>query len=168
MDIGSDVSLIIRLSTTQELNLTPKTKDLPELMGVTGKLLRLLGRVLVEIFIGLSQTIKQWLIIIVPDEYLTTDLLTGNDLLSQEEEMTVIYNKKIIVWGGIEYPLQYQEHRISTVKMTCPSNSTKKLFVKTSVQQCINHQCSTMYQYHQISMVKAAEPTHTTLLLATS
>jgi len=81
------VSLIIRLSTTQELNLTPKTKDLPELMGVTGKLLRLLGRVLVEIFIGLSQTIKQWLIIIVPDEYLTTDLLTGNDLLSQEEEM---------------------------------------------------------------------------------
>lgn len=71
LDTGSDVSLI-RPATSEELNLTPKTKELPRLQDLNGKILKLLRRVPVEISFGFNCITKHWLFV-VPVEYLNTN-----------------------------------------------------------------------------------------------
>ncbi len=57
-------------------------RALPNLQGVTGSPLRILGMILLEIGVGEDHVHKQWFPV-VPNSYLDADLLLGTDVLSR-------------------------------------------------------------------------------------
>ena len=102
IDTGSDVTLLTQ-SAVSRLKLTINTRQtIPQLRGVTGKPLRILGAVRPTISIGYQVEKSQW-IPVVPDEYLDTDMLLGLDLLSVTP-LKWDAPKGIVVWGDASYP----------------------------------------------------------------
>ncbi len=80
MDTGNEVTLI-KQSTLSELHLKMNMKKvLPNLTGVTRSPLRILGSARVDISTGYQTVVAQW-VPVVPDHYMTTDLILGVDVL---------------------------------------------------------------------------------------
>ncbi len=124
VDTGSERTLIRRSAVDRiggELN---KRRALPNLQGVTGDPLHILGMAWVELGIGDKKTSKQWLPVI-PDEYLQTDLLLGCDILGQAT-MTWCHAKRLLVWGGTPYVVNLvrKHHRqVEKVRVISPPPS---------------------------------------------
>ncbi len=79
--------------------------DPPNLQGVTGSPLRILGMIWLEIVVGEDHVHKQWFPV-VPNSYLDADLLLGTDLLSRAP-FTWNGNKNLIVWGNASYGISH-------------------------------------------------------------
>ena len=69
--------------------------------------------VLLEIGIGDLETCKLWLPV-VPDNYISTDLLLGCDVLGQAP-MTWDQGRGILIWGGTPHPVRYIPKKIGKV-----------------------------------------------------
>lgn len=95
----------------EELNLTcSHSKNIPELKCVTGRPLKILGAVTLEIPVRVNgdEVIKH-LAAVVPNDYLDTDLLLGVDLLNRYP-MTWDPNRHTFAWGGVTYSV-FHVHR---------------------------------------------------------
>ena len=82
LDTGSEVSLIKESIVTQ-LQLEKKIgKDIPQLHGISGRKLRVLGHTNTTLTVGNNPPL-QIKLIIVPDNYLNTPILLGMNVLGQ-------------------------------------------------------------------------------------
>lgn len=79
-----DIRWLIKRSVVDRLGCELNTRCTPpDLQGVTGSPLRFLGVAWLEIAVGDEKVSKQWLSV-VPDSYLSSDLLLGCEVLGQE------------------------------------------------------------------------------------
>ncbi len=110
VDTGSERTLIRRSAVDRIEGEINHRKNPPNLQGVTGDPLRLLGMTWTEIGVGDKQLSKQYLPV-VPDHYLNSDLLLGCDVLGQAT-MTWCHSKRLLVWGGTPYVVNLvRKHR---------------------------------------------------------
>ncbi len=96
-----------------------KRRALPNLQGVTGLPLRILGMVWLDIGVGEDRVHKQWFPV-VPNSYLYAGLLLGTDVLSRTL-FTWNGNKNIIVWGNTSYVVSHikrQRGKVERVRTT--------------------------------------------------
>ncbi len=82
VDTSSCYTLIKEATVNKMGNKINKRRALPNLQGVTGSPLRILGMVWLEIGVGKDHVHKQWFPV-VPNSYLDADLLLGTDVLSR-------------------------------------------------------------------------------------
>ncbi len=101
VDTGSCYTLIKETTANKLGSEINKRRALPNLQGVTGSPLRILGMVWLEIGVGKDHVHKQWFPV-VPNSYLDADLLLRTDVLSRTP-FTWDGNKNIIVWGNSSY-----------------------------------------------------------------
>lgn len=98
----------------QQLNLKVVTgKTIPQLQGITGKKLGILGQTTTSIIVGDNQPLEVPLAI-VPDNYLEPALLLGMNALGRIT-LTLDHRNKRITWNNVTYPLKYHEHRYGKV-----------------------------------------------------
>ena len=104
VDTGSSVTLLsskaaTRLGVDQQMGACHR-----KLRGVTNHCLKVLGEVVVpvEVAPGLQITPR---VIVVPDEYLSTEILLGMDVLSVAD-FTMRRGARSLVWGGQTYVIQ--------------------------------------------------------------
>ncbi len=95
VDTGSCYTLDKEATANKMGSETNKRHALPNLQGVTGSPLRILGMIWLEIGVGEDHVHKQWFSV-VPNSYLDADLLLGTDVLSRVP-FTCNGNKNIIV-----------------------------------------------------------------------
>ena len=81
VDTGSDYSLIKREAVVQIEEKIQPAKNVPPLQGVTGRRLRILGMVRTVVRVGGSE--KPITLIVVPDNYLSSPILLGMDILGK-------------------------------------------------------------------------------------
>ena len=136
IDTGSEVCVTTK-RFTENLGLKlHQWRNGGHLVGVTQHELRVLGAVYLEINVG--QRVVTHLFIVVPDEYLDTDLLIGADLLSIAP-LTWDYSKRMVTWNHCIYPLRYlkprpSNKRIRHVKLIT-NGYTKEANVKADVSR---------------------------------
>ncbi len=110
VDTGSERTLIRRPAVDRIEDEINHRKNLPNLQGVTGDPLRILGMSWTEIGIGDKKLSKQYLPV-VPNTYLGTDLILGCDILGQAT-MTWYHPKQLFVWGDTPYVVNFvRKHR---------------------------------------------------------
>ena len=101
VDTGSNYTLI-RKAAAEKLGCEIEAnRRFPCLQGVTGSPLRILGGVFLEIGIGLIGVSRQY-IPVVPNHYLSTDVLLGNDILKKSSYL-MDQTKGIFYWGHAPY-----------------------------------------------------------------
>ncbi len=105
VDTGSCYTLIKEATANKMGNEINKRHALPNLQGVTGSPLRILGMIWLEIGVGEDHVHKQWFPV-VPNSYLDADLLLGTAVLSRAP-FTWDGNKNIIVWGNSSYVISH-------------------------------------------------------------
>ncbi len=96
-----------------------KRRALPNLQGVTGSPLRILGMVCLEIGVGDDHVNKQWSPL-VPNSYLDADLLLGTGVLSRAP-FTWNGERNIMVWGNASYVISHikrQRGEVERVRAT--------------------------------------------------
>jgi len=105
VDLGSGFTLIKEEVTKALKGDIHTRRTAPCLQGISGSPLRILGAVCLEIGIGEEKVHKQW-VSVVPNNYLSTDILLGCDVLGQS---ALMWNnvEKMIFWGNAPYPVQY-------------------------------------------------------------
>lgn len=104
IDTGSQATLL-SFNAVNKLGTTlNKQIIIPNLTAVNGAPLRVLGAAWLEIAIGYKKIAKQW-VPVVPDRYLSTDILLGVDILHQAPFYWDAMKDKI-QWGGANYPAQ--------------------------------------------------------------
>ncbi len=84
VDTGSCYTLIKEATANKMGSEINKRRALPNLQGVTGSPLRILGMIWLEIGVGEDHVHKQWFPV-VPNSYLDADLLLGTDVLSRRQ-----------------------------------------------------------------------------------
>ena len=90
-----------------KINLARQT---PLLKGVTNKVLRVLGMTFLKIAVGESRKVcKRW-IPVVPDSYLSEELLLGCDVLNTAD-LTWRARENILEWGGASYLVNFVRKR---------------------------------------------------------
>ncbi len=75
-----------------------KRRNTPSLQGVTGSPLRVLGMIWLKIGVGETKVHKRWFPV-VPDHYLSVDLLLGCDVLFQAP-LSWDCSKNVMLWGS--------------------------------------------------------------------
>ncbi len=124
LDTGSEMSLI-KESVVQQLNLKVITgKDIPQLQGITGKKLRILGKTTTSIIVGDNQPLEVPLAI-VPDHYLEPAMLLGMNALGRVT-LTLDHRNKKQFWNNVTYPLKYHEHcygKVTHIKIRSTANN---------------------------------------------
>ncbi len=122
VDTGSE-RMLIRRSAVDRIGGDLNTRRaLPNLQGVTGDPLRILGMTWVKLGVGDNKVSKQW-IPVIPDTYLQTDLLLGCDILGQAT-LTWQHTKGLLVWGGTPYVVNMvrKHHRqVERVRVISPT-----------------------------------------------
>ncbi len=96
-----------------------KRRALPNLQGVTGSPLRILGMIWLEIGVREDHIHKQWFPVL-PNSYLDADLLLGPDVLSRAP-FTWNGNKNTIVWRNTSYVINHirrQRGKVERVRAT--------------------------------------------------
>ncbi len=139
VDTGSERTLIRRSAVDTIEGEINHRKNPPNLQGVTGDPLRILGMTWTEIGIGDKKVSKQYLPV-VPNSYLGTDLLLGCDILGQAT-ITWCHPKQLFVWEDTPYVVNFvRKHRwqVEKVKVISPlphesGKEQKILRVKTKV-----------------------------------
>ena len=140
VDTGSGYT-IIRKSTAENMGKEINTgRILPCLQDVTRIPLRILGSVFLEIGIGQEQIHEHWFPV-VPDNYLSTDMLLECDVLGQSS-LTLNHKRKTMLWGNTSYAINLISKRKGKVekitqippqvKESAPTNSlniTKTMIV---------------------------------------
>ena len=107
VDTGSSVSLIAK-SALQTLGIEDKARKSPvDLVGISNHKLDILGQVTATVSISRKINIRQNFII-VPDEYLTSEILMGADLIGRAR-FSWTGQKRELYWGG-------QYYRIAMIK----------------------------------------------------
>ncbi len=96
VDTGSCYTLIKEATANRMGSEIDKRRALPNLQGVTGSPLRILGMIWLEIGVGEDHIHKQGFPV-VPNSYLNADLLLGTDVLLRTP-FTCDGNKNIILW----------------------------------------------------------------------
>ncbi len=95
VDTGSCYTLIKEATANKMGSEINKKRILPNLQGVTGSPLIILGMIWLKIGVGEDRIQKQWFPV-VPNSYLDADLLLGTNVLSRTP-FTWDGNKNIIV-----------------------------------------------------------------------
>ena len=114
LDTGSGHSLI-QESAVAKLNCKINHRRNPPLLkGVTGKKLRILGMVDLKITIGGGKIINRW-VAVVPDSYLSTEMLLGCDVLG-DAPLTWNHREQLLIWGKETYPLYFIKPRRGKVE----------------------------------------------------
>ena len=114
LDTGSEVSLI-KEGVVRQLDLTQRnSRDIPQLHGVSGRKLRVLGSV--NTTITVSGNTLDTKLIVVPDHYLQTPVLLGMNVLGRIK-LTIDSKKGMLMWNEVVFPLKYQEHHYGKVKV---------------------------------------------------
>ncbi len=93
----------------------------PRLRALTNTPIRTLGTVWAEFRVGETKIHKQWCSV-VPDTYMTSDILLGCDVLNQAP-FTYNKQKKTLLWAGCTYVVSYirsVREQVSRVR-TCPT-----------------------------------------------
>ena len=101
-------------------------RALPNLQGVTGTALRILGMVWLEIGVG-DQTHEQW-VPVVPNNYLDADLLLGTDLL-HKAPFTWDGRNNLLSWGNVTYVINHirrQKGKVERVTVIPPPVGQEK------------------------------------------
>lgn len=136
------------------------SKNIPQLAGITGNQLQVLGTVHLNIHIGVNQVIRQ-LVGVVPDQFLTTDMLLGVDTLGRAP---VYWDQEgsVFKWADFVYPVRHmvgvdQPSRSLTRTKVVNTAGDHKLYVRTTGRMVIEP-CSACVQ-----PVKVDEPTGTVL-----
>ena len=117
VDTGSAYTLV-KESVANRVGEINQRRCPPRLKGVTGTPLRILGMLWAEVQVGHDRTVQKWLPV-VPDEYLTVDLLLGCDLLSQER-YSIDARRRVMMWGGAPYVVNYlqrQKNQVDRVQL---------------------------------------------------
>ena len=91
----------------------------PNLQGVTGSPLRVIGSVRINLAVGFKRVITPW-VPVVPDNYLTTDLLLGVDVLGYAPLKWDAPNR-CVEWGDAVYPIRHKH------QATNPAKSVKRV-----------------------------------------
>ncbi len=117
VDTGSGFTLIKEATVTKLGSEINKRRNLPNLQGVTGSPLRILGMVLLEVGVGNHHVHKQWCPV-VPNNYIDADVLLGMDILARAP---FHWNGKanIIYWGDVPYTInriRRQKGRVERVQ----------------------------------------------------
>ena len=131
VDTGSGHTLIQESAVAKIGGKINHSRIVPNLRGVTGKPLRVLGMLEVNIMVGREEEVRRW-VSVVPDSYLSSEMLLGCDVLGQAP-MTWNHKRKLIVWGGQEYPIYFirpkgRVDRVTVVPL--PKVLTNQLRVK--------------------------------------
>ncbi len=105
VDTGSCYTLIKEATSNKLGSEINKRRALPNLQGVTGTPLRILGMIWLEIGVVEDHVHKQWFPV-VPNSYLDADQLLGTDVLSRAP-FTWDGNKNLIVWGNASYVISH-------------------------------------------------------------
>ena len=162
MDTGSEVSLM-KESLVQPLQLERRIgKNIPQLHGISGQKLRVLGHANATITVGNHEPMEVKFII-VPDHYLSTSVLLGMNVLTQVT-LTLDHNRGHIIWNNTTYPLKYQEHQYGKIKYIAVDkppidNRKSKNFIRLTSKFKIKPYTTTMIE------TKMDEPPHTMLVV---
>ncbi len=119
VDNGGCYTLIKEATVNKPVGEINKRRALPNLQGVTGSPLRILGMVSLEIGVGDDHVNKQWSPL-VPNSYLDADLLLGTDVLSRKP-FTWNGERNIMVWGNAPYVISHikrQKGKVERVRDT--------------------------------------------------
>ena len=101
VDTGSNYTLLTEKTTKRIGGVVNTRRNPPRLQGVTGSPLRILGMVNTEINIGNEKVCRRWFPV-VPDSYISVDLLLGCDILNQAKFCWDATNN-VMVWGDASY-----------------------------------------------------------------
>lgn len=120
VDTGSTQTLI-QESAAHKLNCKLNHRcSTPLLKGVTGKALRILGMVELNIMIGGGKMCNR-MVPVVPDHYISTELLLGCDILGQAS-LTWNHKKQLLIWGKECYPIYFIRPRAGVEHITVTPN----------------------------------------------
>ncbi len=114
IDTGRCYTLIKEATVNKMGREINKRRALPNLQGVTGSPLRILGMVWLEIGVGEDHVHKQWFPV-VPNSY----LVLGTDVLSRAP-FTWNGNKNIIIWGNAPYVISHIKRQRGKVEREQP------------------------------------------------
>ncbi len=103
VDTGSGHTLVKKSVVERQGGEINTMKETPNLAGVTGTPLRIVGMAWLEIAIGEEKIYKQWFPV-VPDSYLDSDVLLGCDVLGQAS-LTWNQSNRLMLWGNATYPV---------------------------------------------------------------
>ena len=123
MDTGSGHTLIKEKAVRRIGEHINKRRNPPLLHGVTGAPLRILGMVSLTIKIGDNKVHQRW-VPVVPDSYISCDVLLGCDVLTQG---TLVWNglAKILTWNGTPYKINHIPVKRRTVRSVQTTVSNK-------------------------------------------
>ncbi len=107
-------------------------RETPNLAGVTGTPLHIVGMAWLEIAVGEEKMYKQWFPV-VPDSYLDSDLLLGCDVLGQAS-LTWNQSNHLMLWGNATYPVLRVAKKPGKVERVQSLAARKKQRVETSNQ----------------------------------
>lgn len=162
LDTGSEVSLI-KENVASHLQLEKKIgKDIPQLHGISGQKLRVLGHTHTTLTVGNNTPMKVKLII-VPDHYLNAPVLLGMNILGQIT-LTLDHKNRQLIWNNTIYPLTFQEHYGKVNYVTCdqPNSDINKPhnFVRLTHKFKMPKFTATLLE------IKVEEPAQTMLLVS--
>lgn len=100
LDTASDATLM-KMSVSSKLNLHLKQPKI-RLQGITGSTLAVLSETVAHFKVS-AENILTHKVAILDDNYLSTDILLGMDILSRCGPVTVAPNEMKVVWGGKEF-----------------------------------------------------------------
>ena len=124
LDTGSGVTLIKR-STVYRLGLNiDRSRCLPSLTAVNGEPLKVLGMTKVEIQIGDQENFSLY-IPVVPDCYLSRDLLLGCDVI-QRSTLTWDPRQQVMLWGGTAYHVSHVKTTKTCIQRICTPKASNK------------------------------------------
>ena len=133
VDTGSEVTLI-KKSVLPTLGLVDRVRPCRRrLFGISRTPLKIYGQTKAKVRVSSQLALDQTLIV-VPDEYLATDILMGTDLLGRAP-LTWDGQKKDLYWGGVHYKVTGGEY-YSVRKVhweVLESTSLSSLHVKTGL-----------------------------------
>ena len=140
VDTGSSYTLVKESAVKRLGGEVNARRNPPRLHGVTGSPLRIVGMWHAEVGIGDTQKHTQWFPV-VPDTYISTDLLLGCDVLGQAP---LIWNgkKRVMMWGNTPYVVGHipckkgEVGRVtrSPVELTRPSQTFTQINLLTPVK----------------------------------
>ena len=106
-----------------------RSKALPSLVSVSGTPLSIMGMAKVEIGVGNSSTCSVN-VAVVPDAYLSRDVLLGCDVLTKGDLVWRSKNK-VVVWGGHAYDVAHIRRNSKNVAAV---RHVKKVIAENSIQ----------------------------------
>ena len=162
VDTGSHQTLIKEAAVAKLGCEIKANRRLPCLQGVTGSPLRIIGTVFVEIGIGLKGVSRQH-IPVVPNHYISTDLLLGCDLLNQSSYLMDQPNR-VFYWGQAPYVVRVVrkgKHEIRKVNHLPPPSPASPTQNNLHVPQTMKLQ---PYQTKFISLPIEEQPGTTVII----